>query len=140
MSFPATTALLRQPDRRRPGGPEPGGGVGPCFRQSAIRRVLQDLDPADLNTRVRSWFYTRTGTIEDRRVIAADGRTMRGARTNDAPTPHLLSALDQDSGTVLTQQRVADKSNQRSPPSGNFSNPSTWNGAVVSADATVYPA
>ena len=54
--------------------------------------MLQDLDPVDLNNRVRSWFYTRTGTIEGRRVIAAHGKTMRGARTNDALAPHLLFA------------------------------------------------
>ena len=32
--------------------------------ESTIRRVLQDLDPTDLDTHVRSWFCTRTGTIE----------------------------------------------------------------------------
>ncbi|EGQ75267.1 hypothetical protein [Actinomyces sp. oral taxon 448] len=41
---------------------------------------------------------------------------MSGARNNDGPAPHLLLALDQSTGTVLTQQRVAVKSNQRSPP------------------------
>ena len=35
------------------------------------RRVLQDLDPTDLNTRLRSWLCTRTGTVEGRTVIAA---------------------------------------------------------------------
>ena len=41
--------------------------------ESTIRRVLQDLDPTDLDTHVRSWFCTRTGTIEGRTVIAVDG-------------------------------------------------------------------
>ena len=96
--------------------------------ESIIRRVLQDLDPTDPNTRVRSWLCTRTGTVEGRTVIAVDGKTMRAARLGQASAPHLLSALDHATGAVLTQARVADKSNQRSPPSESFSSPSTQAG------------
>ena len=53
---------------------------------------------------------------------------MRGARTSKDPAPHLLAALDQATGAVLTQQRVAGKSNQKFRPSGSFSNPWTWTG------------
>ena len=84
----------------------------PLASESTIRRVLQDLDPTDLDTHVRSWFCTRTGTIEGRTVIAVDGKTMRGARTGKDPAPHLLAALDQATGAVLAQARVADKSNE----------------------------
>ena len=100
----------------------------PCRRQSTIRRVPQDLDPTDLNTRLRSWFCTRTGTVEGRTVIAMDGKTVRGARLGQASAPHLLSALDHAMGAVLSQVRVAEKSNQRSPPSESFSSPSTQAG------------
>ena len=41
--------------------------------ESTIRRVLQDLDPVDLDARLTSWLYTRTGAIAGRRVIAVDG-------------------------------------------------------------------
>ena len=41
--------------------------------ESTIRRVLQDLDPTDLSTRLRSWLCTRTGTVEGGTVIAVDG-------------------------------------------------------------------
>jgi len=94
-------------------GPEAGQALP---LESMIRGVLQDLDPASLDARLRSWFCTRTGTIEGRRMIAVDGRTMRGARTDKDRAPHLLSALDHAAGAVLTQQRVTDKSNQRSRP------------------------
>ena len=60
--------------------------------ESTIRRVLKDLDPAGLDARLTSWLCTRTGTIAGRRVIAVDGKTMRGARTGDNPAPHLLAA------------------------------------------------
>ena len=54
------------------------------------------------------------GYHEDRGVIAVVGNTMRAARTDEDPAPHLLAALDHATSAVLTQQRVADKSNQRS--------------------------
>ena len=57
--------------------------------ESTIRRVLQDLDPTDLNTRLRSWLCTRTGTVEGRTVIAVDGqdraRSPPGAGLGAAP-------------------------------------------------------
>lgn len=63
---------------------------------------------------------------------------MRGACSGDSPAPHLLAALDQDSGTVLTQARVADKSNEI-PALPELLEPLDLDGAVVSADATVHP-
>ncbi|WP_256693192.1 ISAs1 family transposase [Actinomyces oris] len=102
--------------------------------ESTIRRVLQDLDPADVDAHLRSWLCTRTGTIEGRTVIAVDGKTMRGARTSKDPAPHLLSALDHATGAVLTQQRVAGKSNEI-PALRELLEPLDLEGVVVSADA-----
>lgn len=102
--------------------------------ESTIRRVLQDLDPTDLNAHLRSWYCTRTGTIEGRTVIAVDGKTVRGARLGQASAPHLLAALDQATGVVLTQMRVADKSNEI-PALRELLEPLDLGGAVVSADA-----
>ena len=96
--------------------------------ESTIRRVLRNLDPTGLNTRLRSWFCTRTGTIASRRVVAVDGKTMRGPRQGQASAPHLLPVLDHATGTVLIRKRVANKSNQRSPPYRICSSPSTWTG------------
>ena len=59
---------------------------------------------------------------------------MRGARAGDAPAPHLLSALDQAAGTVLTQRGVADKSNEI-PALRVLLEPLDLNGVVVTADA-----
>ena len=64
----------------------PGVGAGQALpSESTIRRVLQDRDPADVDAHLRSWLCTRTGTINGRRVIAVDGKTMRGARTSKDP-------------------------------------------------------
>ena len=102
--------------------------------ESTIRRVLKDLDPAGLDARLTSWFFTRTGAIAGRRVIAVDGKTMRGARTGSNPAPHLLAALDQAAGTALTQRRVADKSNEI-PALRDLLAPLDLDGAVAGADA-----
>ena len=102
--------------------------------ESTIRRVLQDLDPTNLDAHVRSWLCTRSGTIEGRTVIAVDGKTMRAARTGKDPAPHLLAALDQATGTVLAQARVADKSNEI-PALRELLKPLDLDGVVVSADA-----
>lgn len=103
--------------------------------ESTIRRVLQDLDPADVDAHLRSRLCTRTGTINGRRVIAVDGKTMRGARQGQASAPHLLAALHHATGAVMTLERVADKSNQRFPPCRSCSNRWTWTGRWPAADA-----
>ncbi|MEO6999212.1 MAG: ISAs1 family transposase [Terracoccus sp.] len=46
------------------------------------------------------------------RVIAIDGKTVRGARTCTAAAPHLVAAFDHVSGTVLGQVAVAAESNE----------------------------
>ena len=102
--------------------------------ESTIRRVLQDLEPADLDALLRSWLCTRTGTINGRTVIAVDGKTMRGARTGEDPAPHLLAALDHATGAVLTQERVAGKSNEI-PALRELLEPLDLDEAVVTADA-----
>ena len=102
--------------------------------ESTIRRVLKDLDPAGLDARLTSWFFTRTGAIAGRRVIAVDGKTMRGARTGDNPAPHLLAALDQASGVVVGQRRVSDKSNEI-PALPDLLAPLDLDGALITADA-----
>jgi hypothetical protein len=46
------------------------------------------------------------------RVIAIDGKTVRGARTATTAAPHLVSAYDHTSGTVLGQLATSAKSNE----------------------------
>ena len=102
--------------------------------ESTIRRVLKDLDPAGLDARLTSWFFTRTGTIAGRRVIAVEDETMRGARTGDNPAPHLLAAPGRASGVVVGQRRVSDKSNEI-PALPELLAPLDLDGALITADA-----
>ena len=102
--------------------------------ESTIRRVLERVNADDLDARVASWLRTRVGAIGGRRVIAVDGKTMRGARTGSNPAPHLLAALDQASGVVVGQRGVSDKSNEI-PALPELLAPLDLDGAVVTADA-----
>lgn len=52
------------------------GDAVPC--ESTIRRCLQSLDPAALDTLIGAWMWLRTSIIGGRRVIALDGKSLRG--------------------------------------------------------------
>ena len=80
-------------------------------------RLLIRLDPTLLATVLAGWLNARTGRLDPaprryRRVIAVDGKTLRGARLDDGRQVHLLSALDTATGIVLAQVTVDTKSNE----------------------------
>ena len=110
--------------------------------ESAIRRILQKVDPEALDRAVSDWLIARAARISppprtrrsparrsehgvghgaDRstpaegpspRVIAVDGKSARGARLADERAVHLLAALDTSSGIVLGQSVVDGKTNE----------------------------
>ena len=86
---------------------------------STFRRLFMTLDAAVLDAVIGAFMWTRTRTINGRRVIAIDGKTVRGARTatgddgaGGTTAPHLVAALDHATGTVLGQLATAAKSNE----------------------------
>ena len=62
--------------------------------ESTIRRVLQQVDPEVLDAVVSAWLVARVGPGVERKVIAVDGKTARGARGSDGRAVHLLAAFD----------------------------------------------
>lgn len=80
--------------------------------ESTFRRVFALVDADALAAAIGAWLWTRTATQQGRRVIAIDGKTVRGARSRGQVARHLVAALDQGSGTVLGQLSVAAKSNE----------------------------
>ena len=52
--------------------------------ESTIRRTLAVVDADGLDRRIAAWMATRVGDLAGRRVIAVDGKTMRGARRDGA--------------------------------------------------------
>jgi predicted transposase YbfD/YdcC len=86
------------------------GRVPPC--ESTIRRVLQRVDPDELDKAVSAWLATCTPGRSKRTLIALDGKTSRGARRLDGRALHLFAALDHLSGAVLGQCAVDVKTNE----------------------------
>lgn len=80
--------------------------------ESTIRRVFARLDSDLLDQLVGALMWTRTHTVAARRVIALDGKTVRGARSKTTTAPHLIAALDQRTGAVVGQLAVTAKSNE----------------------------
>ena len=88
------------------------GVVGVVPGESTIRRMLGRLDGDLFDQLIGALMWTRTATVAGRRLIAIDGKTVRGARGKTESAQHLVAALDQRIGTVLGQVAVAAKSNE----------------------------
>lgn len=86
------------------------GGASPD--ESTLRKLFARLDPDHLDRALGAWLWTRTDDVLGQRVIALDGKTVRGARTPTSCAPHLVAALDHTTGTVIGQVQVAAKSNE----------------------------
>jgi predicted transposase YbfD/YdcC len=82
--------------------------------ESTIRRILQAVDLDSLDAALSSWLSSRVPPARPgrMRVVAVDGKTARGARTDEHTQVHLLAAFDPAPGTVLGQTQVESKSNE----------------------------
>ena len=67
--------------------------------ETTIRRALGRLDPQALATAIGAWLGDRDRP-QQRRAIAVDGKTLRGAK-RDGRQVHLLVAMDHTTRTVL---------------------------------------
>ena len=91
-----------------------------CPSESTIRRLIGRLDPDRFDTvigAVVQAFVVAVAPPGRRRVLAVDGKTLRGSRHTDtagveAPGRHLLAVIDHHTRTVLGQVKVADKTNE----------------------------
>lgn len=82
--------------------------------ESTLRKLFARIDTDALDTALGVWMWTRTFVVGQRRIIALDGKTVRGARdrTADTAAPHLVAAFDHEAGVVLGQVCVDAKSNE----------------------------
>jgi len=82
-------------------------GLETAPQESTLRKLFARVDADAVDRQVGAFAWTRTYPIQGQRVIAIDGKTVRGARA----APHLVAALDHGAGTVLGQVAIAAKSN-----------------------------
>jgi predicted transposase YbfD/YdcC len=86
------------------------GGV-PC--ESTIRRALQRLGGDELDAAIGFWAAGRTEpAAASRRLIAVDGKRVRGSGSATAEPRHLLGVIDHARGVVLAQREVEGKTNE----------------------------
>lgn len=102
--------------------------------ESTLRRLFALLDADGLDAVLGAWALARTALVAGRRVIAIDGKTVRGARGGGSSAPHLVAALAHGSGAVLGQVAVGEKSNEI-PAARELLQLLDLDGVVVTMDA-----
>ncbi|MGH3632364.1 MAG: ISAs1 family transposase [Sciscionella sp.] len=103
--------------------------------ESTLRKLFARLDADALDRALGVWMWTRTRVVGGRRVIALDGKTVRGARSRpDGRAPHLIAAFDHQAGAVLGQVAVDAKSNEI-PAARTLLEWLDLDGAVLTLDA-----
>jgi predicted transposase YbfD/YdcC len=112
--------------------------------EATIRRVLESVDAAALDTAVGSWLAARLKAADQgqstgrrrRRAVAVDGKAVRGTRhaSSDGQAVHLLAAIDQQASAVLAQAAVDGKTNEITQ-FAPLLEPLDLAGAVITADA-----
>jgi predicted transposase YbfD/YdcC len=79
--------------------------------EATIRRVLARVDGDRFDRAIGAWLADRLRPLPHRRVIAVDGKTLRGS-ARDGHQVHLLAALDHHDGAVLAQREVSAATNE----------------------------
>jgi predicted transposase YbfD/YdcC len=111
------------------------GVAGRVPSESTFRRTLQRLDADAFDELTGGWAAQRTAPGPGgRRVIAVDGKTLRGSASGGDPGDHLLAALDHAHGAVLGQVEVGAKTNEI-PMFPFLLDRIGITGAVITADA-----
>jgi predicted transposase YbfD/YdcC len=111
------------------------GVTGTVPSESTFRRTLQRLDADAFDDLAGRWAARRTAPGPNRRrVIAVDGKTLRGSGHGQENGRHLLAAFDHAHGVVLGQVEVGAKTNEI-PLFPALLDRIDITGAVITADA-----
>jgi predicted transposase YbfD/YdcC len=103
--------------------------------ESTFRRTLQRLDADTFDDLAGAWAQQATMPgPKARRVIAVDGKTLRGSASGGEAGDHLLAALDHAHGAVLGQVEIGAKTNEI-PRFSVLLDGIDITGAVITADA-----
>jgi predicted transposase YbfD/YdcC len=88
------------------------GLEGAVPSEPTIRRLVAALDAAFLSALFGAWAALRWEVVGGRKVVAIDGKTVRGAKNGPGGAPHLVAALTHGSGLVVGQVKVGAKTNE----------------------------
>jgi hypothetical protein len=101
--------------------------------ESTIRRVLQRLDPAQLDRLVSDWLRSHLKDLSIA-ALAVDGKCVRTASKINGESIQLFSALDTQTHIVCRQIKIPAKTNEI-PALKDLLDGLDLRGALVSADA-----
>ena len=82
----------------------------PC--QGTFHYLFKALDIDAFEAALRSWALALSGPDDARRIVHIDGKSLRGSKRCADDCVHLLSAYCDQSGAVLAQKEVGDKTNE----------------------------
>lgn len=105
-----------------------------------VIRVLSALDASALATAAGTALAARSRRAgrAGRRVLAVDGKTLRGAAGPDGQAPHLLAVAEHTTGAVLAEHEIGAKTNEVTafgPLLRELHGHDPLTGAVITADA-----
>jgi predicted transposase YbfD/YdcC len=110
-------------------------GAGCAPSESTMRRTLQRLDGDELDSAIGAWAAGRSEPASTRRrVVAVDGKRIRGSGRGTEAARHLLAAIDHAHAVVLAQREVGCKTNEITKFAPLLDGVELT-GAVVTADA-----
>jgi len=76
-----------------------------------IARVFSIIDPAEFEIAFRNWVCSLY-KVEEGKIIAIDGKRLRGSYGNGKSAIHMVGAFAAESGLVLGQVKTEEKSNE----------------------------
>lgn len=77
--------------------------------ETTIRRVLKLVSAEELDREVAAWLAERDASMHR---LAVDGKTVKKARSKDGRALHLVAAVTHESGRLVAQRPVDEKSNE----------------------------
>jgi hypothetical protein len=100
--------------------------------EPTFRRVLQSMDADEVDQVVGKWICEQEGICGQ--GVAIDGKTLRGSRDGEQSPFHLLAAVTHESGLVVAQESVEEKTNEITHAASTLKE-LDLRGATVTADA-----
>lgn len=76
-----------------------------------IARVFSLIDPEQFETAFRNWVFSFY-KVEEGKIIAIDGKRVRGSYGNGKAAIHMVGAFATEAGLALAQVKTEDKSNE----------------------------
>lgn len=106
-------------------------------KKDAFRDLLMELDPKVLEAVLTRWITEELNLSADQETlqgVAFDGKTLCGTLRDFSPAVHLLSAVDHQTGCVLSQLSVDAKTNEHKAAL-DLLKTLVWEGRIVTGDA-----